>query len=61
MSDTSSFSITLPNHAIRMIEHLIPDGLHGSNKATVTANLVLDQLKRLKAEGAFSEMARPKR
>lgn len=59
MSGTKSYTITVPDHAVRMIEHLIPEGLYGSNRAAVSANLILDQLKRLKAEGAFSDFPRP--
>ncbi len=44
--DTDQFSITLPLDAIEMIENgLIPFGLYGKKRATVSAALILDMLK----------------
>jgi Arc/MetJ-type ribon-helix-helix transcriptional regulator len=54
MSDTGkkteSFSITLPLQAIEMIESLISEGLYGTKKAEIARQLILDQLKVLKAQ-----------
>ncbi|MCH8952184.1 MAG: hypothetical protein IID49_08695 [Proteobacteria bacterium] len=45
---TESFSITLPIQAIEMIEKLIPIGLYGTNRAQISSQLILDQLKAMR-------------
>lgn len=49
--DTDSFSITLPIEAIEMLEKLIPVGLYGKKRATIASQLILDQLKHMRARG----------
>lgn len=43
--------VRLPVQAIEMLDSLVEVGLHGSNRGEVARNLILDQLKRLTAEG----------
>lgn len=47
---TDAFSITLPTQAIDMIEGLIAEGLYGTTRAEIARQLILDQLKVMKAE-----------
>ena len=51
MADTKPFTVTLPRPALRLMAALIPKGLHGTSRAEVAKNLILDQLKILVAQG----------
>jgi Arc/MetJ-type ribon-helix-helix transcriptional regulator len=42
--------VRLPKQAVDMLDDLVPIGLYGSTRAEVARTLILDQLKRIRAE-----------
>jgi Arc/MetJ-type ribon-helix-helix transcriptional regulator len=44
---THPFTVTLPEQAVVMIDHLIGIGLHGSSRAEVARTLILSRLEQL--------------
>lgn len=42
--------VRLPRQAVEMLDALISVGLYGSNRGEVARALILDQLKRIRAE-----------
>jgi Arc/MetJ-type ribon-helix-helix transcriptional regulator len=50
--------VRLPKQALDMIELLVPTGLYGTNRGEVARSLILDQLKRIKADGLLDEKAK---
>lgn len=52
MAETKDqFAIRLPPQAMPMLDKLIAKGLWGTTRAEVARTLILDELKRLSAEG----------
>ena len=45
-----TIAVRLPKQAVEMLDALIPVGLYGSNRGEVARALILDQLKRIRAE-----------
>jgi hypothetical protein len=48
---THSFTVTLPERAIGMIDQLIGVGIHGSSRAEVARFLILSRLEQLAGPG----------
>ena len=42
--------VRLPRQAVEMLDALVPIGLYGTNRGEVARTLILDQLKRIRAE-----------
>jgi Arc/MetJ-type ribon-helix-helix transcriptional regulator len=49
-----SFTVTLPEKAVVMIDQLIGIGLHGSSRAEVARTLILNRLEQLAGPGLIS-------
>ncbi len=47
----TSFSVTLPNEIIETMMDLKPSKAWGQNRGEIARQLIIDQLKRLDAEG----------
>lgn len=50
-TQTESLSLTMPANAMRMLESLVPAGLHGGSRAEVARSLILSRLEDLVAKG----------
>ena len=50
-SGNKSFSITLPNEIVETMMDLLPSKAWGTNRGEIARQLIIDQLKRLDAEG----------
>lgn len=49
-TNTDQISVTLPINVLEMLEELIGEDLYGPTRAQVAAQLILDQLKLLRAQ-----------
>lgn len=63
-TNTAQISVTLPTNVLDLLEDLIGEDLYGPTRAQVAAQLILDHLKVLRAQGVVppkSKRRHPKR
>lgn len=51
---TDQISVTVPPNALRLIDQALETGLYGNTRAEVMRAMILDQLKKLLADGVVS-------